>query len=91
MTAEDKLRQGLKEDIIRSVFSDPEMQNLGRCPGLNLRVAKQHAERLVKAAENAKAAKRKKGEDPNTADPQVLKDGVKAISILQRLKMGGIT
>lgn len=90
MTAEDRLRQGIREDIIRSTFHDPEMQALGNCPGLNLKVVKMHAERLLTAGENAKAAKREKGENPETVNSEVLQDAKSARSILVRLKSGGV-
>lgn len=91
MTALDRVRQGMRESIIRSNFHDPQMRQLGECAGLSFAVARQHAERLVKAAESAEAAKEKSGEDPKTIPKEVLKDAESARFILLSLDQAGIT
>lgn len=91
MTTLDRVRQGMRENIIRSNFHDPEMRELGKCQGLSLAVARQHAERLVKAAEDVKAAKEKKGEALETIPREILKDAEAARFILLSLDQAGIT
>jgi len=90
MTALDRVRQMTRETIIRSNFNDSKMRELGNCQGLSLTVARQHAERLVRAADEAKAAKERKGEDPASAPREILRDAESARAILLSLDQAGI-
>lgn len=85
MTAEDRKRQQIHADAVRSDFQDLEMQRLIKNPGFTTLRFTVQANRLIAIADRIKT-KHAEGEMVSEEDAKIIRDAKNAQSILDSIE-----